>query len=423
MTLNNSYIFLEHPNKQPSSNKDEQGNMVLVVGNNIYSFVKKEFPCVVKGVAREDVFQTKLDCNFNEGKMSCTISFVITEVEKITYLDVIVNGKGHYNLISCLEFIQDKLLNSGVRQHYIEIVSYDAISEYYCNKAFVKLNALERNLRKLLFNIYILHFGKDYYSATMNTVLQEKIKGVIGSSNAKDYLREIRQRYNVSADHAKAIIRLQQFFYSLEFADLQQFLFSPTWTKKDEEDRTAFLEKTKDLSVLSDVELRNAFEKFTPKSDWERFFSCKIQISEIEELIDELRRYRNAVAHLKFFYKDDYQRSNKIIIKLNKAIIEAIKLTEEKDFSQKNAEALCRIFSGITEAMSEMLKSVREAALTIIQSETFQLIKNISTQIKESGMLRDLGKAALGTAKYLSSIGHEDLALEDDVKEESGATE
>ena len=171
------------------------------------------------------------------------------------------------------------------------------------------------------------------------------------------------------------------------------------------------------MSVLSDVELRNAFKKFTPQSDWDRFFSCKIQIPEIEELIDELRRYRNAVAHLKFFYKDDYKRSNKIILKLNKAIIEAIKLTEEKDFSQKNAEALRRIFSGITEAMSEMLKSVREAALTIVQSETFQLMKNISTQIKGSGVLQDLRKSASEIVKYLSSASHEELTLEDDEEE------
>lgn len=411
MTLKNSYIFLEHPNKQPSSYKDEQGNLVFVVGNNIYSFVTNEFPFAVKDTGVKDIFKTKLDYNLNEGKMSCSVSFVITEVEKITYLDVIASGNGHYNLIACLEYIQDKLLNSGIRRHYIEIVSYDAISEYYCNKAFVKLNSLERNLRKLLFNIYILHFGKDYYSATMDTVLQEKIKGLIGSSNAKEYQREVKQLYNVSTEHAKAIIRLQQFFYSLDFADLQQFLFSPTWTSVDEEERSAFLTDNKDLSILSNEELRKAFEKYSPKSDWERFFSCKIQISDIEELIDEIRRYRNAVAHLKFFYKDDYNRSNKLILKLNKAIVEAIKLTEEKDFAEKNAESLRRVFAGITETITEMLQSIREATLKFIQSETFQMLKNISTQIRESGIIKNLGKAALQAAEYLS-LAEDDDSIE-----------
>lgn len=414
MTLKNSYIFLEHPNKKPSSYTDEQGNMVFVVGNNIYSFVKDEFPSTVKDTSIEDIFQTKLDCKLDEGKISCIVSFVITELQKTTYLDIIVSGKGHYNLISCLEFIQDKLFNSGVRQHYIEIVSYDAISEYYCNKAFVKLNALERNMRKLLFNIYTLHFGKDYYSVTMDTTLQEKIKGVIGSSNTKEYKREVKQRYNVSADDAKAIIRLQQFFYSLEFSDLQQFLFSPTWTSVDEEERSEFLVNNKDLSALSDVELRNSFKKFTPKSDWDRFFSCKIQISEIEDLIDEIRRYRNSVAHLKFFYKDEYQRSSKLILKLNKAVIEAIKLTEEKDFAEKNAEELRRALSGITEKISEMFKFFRETSLKFVQNQTFQLMRNISTQIRECGEVQKLGKTALQATRYLSTFENEDSIDEDE---------
>lgn len=54
------------------------------------------------------------------------------------------------------------LLASGVRDEYVDIISYDAISEFYCNKILPKLNTLERNLRKLLFNIYIVNFGKEF---------------------------------------------------------------------------------------------------------------------------------------------------------------------------------------------------------------------------------------------------------------------
>ena len=59
------------------------------------------------------------------------------------------------------------------------IVSYDSVSEYYCNKAYPKLNKLERNLRKLLFNTYTVNFGVDYYQKTVSPDLQKKIKGVI----------------------------------------------------------------------------------------------------------------------------------------------------------------------------------------------------------------------------------------------------
>ena len=44
-------------------------------------------------------------------------------------------------------------------------------------------------------------------------------------------------------------------------------------SRDDEIKKEKFLDENKDLSELSDIELRNAFDDFTPKSDWKRFFS------------------------------------------------------------------------------------------------------------------------------------------------------
>lgn len=418
VVLKSSYIFLEHPNKKPSSCEDENGNVVLVLGTNVNGFVNKAFPSAIKDISQDDIFRTKLDCSIVENNGSYSVSFIITQVEKITYLDAIISGKERSKLIAALEQVQEKLFDSDIRQHYIDIVSYDAISEHYCNKIFVKLNTLERNLRKLLFNIYILHFGKDYYSATMDTGLQEKIKGLIGTSNAKEYQREVKEKYNVNTEQAKAIIRLQQFFYSFEFTDIQKFLFTPNWTSIDERERLAFLDRNKDLSDLSDDELRKAFDEFKPKSDWERFFSCKIKISEIEEIIDEIRKYRNAVAHLKFFYKDDYCKCNKLIAQLNKAILEAIKLTEEKDFEEKNAESLSKALSGFTKRITEIMNPIRESIIKFFQSESFQVLNNISTLFKESGIIQNPEIAALQTEQYINPVEENDLIDEDDTEED-----
>ena len=70
--------------------------------------------------------------------------------------------------------------DSGIQADDIMVISYDAISEYYCNKIYPKLNELERNLRKLLFNIYIVNFGKDYYKATVSEDLKQKLKVSLG---------------------------------------------------------------------------------------------------------------------------------------------------------------------------------------------------------------------------------------------------
>lgn len=65
-------------------------------------------------------------------------------------------------------------------------------------------------------------------------------------------------------------------------------MFSPSWTEIDQKEKDKFLSENTDLSILSDEELRNKFLKFTPKSDWERFFSEKIKIEKIEELIKDI---------------------------------------------------------------------------------------------------------------------------------------
>lgn len=410
---------MKHPYKESESTKREDGTLVLVVGKNVYSYIKRAFPSAEKDGDCDGFYRNKCKCIVGEKEESCLVTFLITQVPKVTYLDIEIKGKSKAKIINCLEQVQDKLLNSGVREYYIDVISYDAISEHYCNKMSTKLNALERNLRKLLFNIYILHFGEDYYKVTMNAELQEKIKGLIGSSNAKEYYRDIKKIYNVNSDQAKAIVRLQQFFYSFEFADIQKFLFTPSWTSVDEEARTKFLSKHKNLSELSDEELREAFAKTKPRSDWERFFSSKIHISEIEDVIDCIRIYRNSVAHFKFFYRKDYMECNRLILPLNKAILEAIKITEEKDFAEKNAEALSQALSGVSERISEMMKSVYEAAIKFTQSATYQTLQRITQKAKESRVIENLGRFAIKMSERIDESNDqkdidEECNIEDD---------
>lgn len=100
--------------------------------------------------------------------------------------------------------------------------------------------------------------------------------------------------------------------------------------------------------------------KFTPKSDWERFFSSKIDIQNIEELIDTVRTYRNVVAHFKFFYKNEYDECNKKVSQLNKSILKAIQITEEKDFAEKNSEALKQAVKGVLDSFENFKKSLEE---------------------------------------------------------------
>ena len=368
MEIMNSYILLDkEKEKQEKSKVEDDGTIVIEIGKNVYSYILSVYPNLIKHKEESNIFRAEYDCNVQVCSNCFNIKFIINEVVDITYLDV-VKGKNRTQIIKCLEEIQNAIFTSGIRDDYIDIVSYDAISEYYCNKILPKLNALERNLRKLLFNIYIVNFGKNYYQATINKELQDKIKGVIKAKGNKEKVE---------------IERLRQFFYSFEFNDIQKLLFLPNWTDLDEQEKKNFLDKNKDLSKLSDEELRSAFSKITPKSDWERFFSSKINFPDIEEMIEKIRQHRNNIAHFKFFYKEAYTESNKLINKLNTAILKAIKITEDKDFIKKNTEHFRNAMSEVLVAFEKFNKTIAQAVIPSIQAIKVA-IPPIVEQIRET---------------------------------------
>ena len=366
MTLQNSYIFLENPFKKvpPQNNDSTNEAIVLVLPNSVHTYLKRAFPNIEKTQNYHHFHKTQYYLFKHYDKYTCKVQFTITNVVDTEYLDINVEGNTLNQIVKCLEDIQHTLENSGIRERFVDIISYDAISEYYCNKIYPSFNNLERNLRKLLFNIYIVNFGRDYYKVTINDNLQKKVKGVINTDTDTSEKREkIRSEFNTkSKKDAEEINRLQRFFYSLDYNDIQTLLFSSNWTPHDEDKKNKFLEKHHNLSVLSDEELRAAFSKFTPQSDWKRFFNSKIDIANVEDLIEDIRKYRNEVAHFKFFYKKDYDECRVLINKLNSAIIKAILLTEEKDFLVKNLGELTETLQKIAEGFESFKRFLLEFA-------------------------------------------------------------
>ena len=385
MKLQNSYVFLKNPYwQEPKPYKDSDGTIVLTIGNNLYSYIKKCFPTISKDDGYGDFYKKKYTTAVQCGEGECQAEFIITEVVDTKYLDVVVDAKTKHQAVRCLEHIQNTILSSGVREIYIEIISFDAVSEYYCNKIYPKLNNLERNLRRLLFNSYIVNFGREYYKATVDEDLQRKIKGVVNIDSKKTDKERIKTDYHVAnGKEVEEVMRLQRFFYSLEYIDIQKLLFTPNWTKADECAKAEFLEKNPNLSTLSDEELRNAFAQYIPRSDWDRFFSNKIDIHNIQEMIESIREYRNSVAHFKFFYKDDYDECNVLVNRLNKAIVKAIKMTEDEDFVKKNTEILSATLTGFFEEFSASMNSLAKKITSIFSTALTSFSHRLQESLEE----------------------------------------
>lgn len=347
MQLQSSYIFLPNPyNKRPSQWEDEKGVLHIETGHTVYNHLKTAFPNMISKKADESFFSQEHSLSIEIAGKPIDISIVSKNVIDSYYVSLKAEGGTKAQLVEALEYIHSTLFATQIDEDYISIVSYDAVSEYYCNKLYPKLNRLERNLRKLLFNIYVLNFGKEYFQVTTTKEMQDKAKKII---QAKGGTEKRETQY------------IKQYFYSLEYTDIQQLLFTARWTSMDEETKRSFLGMHENLSKLSDEELRSAINGISPRSDWERFFDEKFQGVNVEKDIEEVRSIRNSVAHCKFLDKEQYVSCNKTINALNKALEKAIKITEEKDFADKNAEYLRKAMSGVSSRIHELVAKINES--------------------------------------------------------------
>lgn len=372
ITLHNNYIFLPNFKKekktQPSKNSTKN-TIQINIQKNIYEYILDIFGIPLKKEILETRFQINCTYKLVINNASYNVNFIINNVAQYVYLDIGVNGKTKTQVIHALEHIQEKMNSSKIEDNYIMIVSYDSISEYYCNKAYPKLNELERNLRKLLFSTYTVNFGVDYYKTTINTEIQNKAKKIIKSKGNKE---------------AKEIKNLKKFFYSTEFSNIQKILFTKEYTKLEEDKKNEFLLKNENLTLLSNEELKNAFHEFSPKSDWDRLFAYKVNISNIEELLEEIRKSRNNIAHCKEFYKNEYLSFNKNANSLNSAIKKAIKITEEDDFDEKNMETLRNTLINMSSIIHQLQESIQEPLKTM----KFDINSSISSFYETSKFLK-----------------------------------
>lgn len=364
--------------KKEEPREKKNGVINIDLGSSVLAYIKQLFSLNKNKSSINILFKQNFSSNIKIDDFSYPVVFTLYEVVKNTYLDIQFTGKSKAQAIKCLEYIHNKLRQSNIHNDYIMIVSYDSISEYYCNKIYPKLNKLERNLRKLLFNIYVVNFGRECYQATTSYELQCKIK------------ERIKAKGN---DEKKEIERLQKSFYSMEFIDIKNLLFTERWTSVEEKAKSDFLERNNELTELSEEELRNAFDRFTPKSDWERFFNNKISDVDVQSLLEIIRVNRNDIAHCKFFYKEQYNITSNAIRTLNKAILTAINLTEEKDFVDKNNEAMKSSLASISnllkdfadknnETMKSSLASISNS-LKYFQDELTKSTKPIAASISE----------------------------------------
>ncbi len=384
MQYKNSYIFLERPKKEITKECRDDNTIVVKLSPSFMSLLKKSF--------KKIKFDYKNSESINSGSFVLkinnkdeTVLFKYHSVWGNYYLDIIVESTIKKHAISVLNEVNTILMskNNCFDEYYVSIISYDYISEYYCNKLFPFLNEFERKLRKVLFNVYTLNFNLDYYSATPNKELKDNIE-----KKSRQLNKELNKLNNESVSNIDCLTKYG--FYSLDYSDIDKLLFTNYVSKKDNDELQKFLDGNEDLSKISDEELRKKFELSKPKNDWARYFGNKNIDDDFQYILNDIRGFRNNIAHCKFISKDQYTECLRLLKHNTKSLDEAISISEEKDFFKKNLELQ-------QESFDRMSKMIRETILSTYKP----LMDNIELITKP---MRELSEKNSSMVNPLSSI-------------------
>ena len=350
MRATNSYIFISKENNTKKEN-------VIVLKHTIpYIFLKyfnvdqdksiiEEIKNHPKRFSKEftNEYDKKIRGSFlyNTIDSRVMVEYKIIEVDSTYYLDITLDSN-KLSIISCLEELNEIFISKEEFMHdYITIISYDYVSEYYCNRVYPILNKFERKFRKLLFNIFTAQFKDLYFEKTATEEIIIKVK------------EKLKKKKGENLD----IYRKQNYFYSLDIGMIRNFLFDETWTSVEEEYKNTLLKQN--FSEIDESKIKQMIENIRPRSNWNRFFADKGFSDDIESVMSTINELRNLVAHNKIFSRIDYNLLKDNLNKMIRNIDIALKKTESKDFILINKRKYYELIKHFKETMDSISNQVK----------------------------------------------------------------
>lgn len=350
-------------------NNEEQFENMLETNNDIR--IDKDKKIIV---FKENYFEYSIGIKLDENIKEITIIFCVENENEFSIESIYKLEKFNNKLMHILE-----CYCSGGMGFKVNILE-DDISYFYCQEIYPKIHRLENKLRKIIYLIMQSALGSNWIEKALpNSVSKYAEKGKIESSD---------------------------FLYHFDFIALGSFLFDKY---TDEE----AIRKRDDLDGSIDkftkVEIENIIKNAKPKSNYDRFFSRKLDSDKLKEMWEELYIYRNKVAHNKIMRKSDYDRCIKLIGKLDVKFDQCIKKIKNVKFSVDDIAGL--------KTFSETLSKFYLKSLTIPYIEALKTSSNIMDSVVK-GI-----KSALEASNYSKRIYYSDNVESLESKEDKGIEE
>lgn len=319
------YIFINKENKQMPVRQNETKKLQLSdLINPVYLMIKQLFKHI-----ENKIFAVEIDGE------DFTFSYVCTKMVKDVYYIRLETNYTPARSAKILNEVHSILTKGPHRKDFNIVLSFDGASEHYCEKIFPKFNTFERKMRNLIFNILIQAFGAKWVEKAISDEIKQELlkKGVDKNKLIEDALHELTN------------------------FQLEKLLFTPY----READLFKLIDEelnTENISGMEKTEIIKALSKGRPASLWERYFASLINIVNLEEKLSTLRKYRNSVAHHKYFSISDFEKCKTILNALIKDLDSTIEITENREFENIDMSSIISAFSNMMRELQSISNSV-----------------------------------------------------------------
>lgn len=266
-----------------------------------------------------------------------------------------------------LNEVNKKLNGPDIKKKFNLIVAYDEVSEYYCGKISQKFGKSERLLRELIFLIMIKTFGAEWGKKTIAKEMLNNVKASAGGLNEAQIIETV--------------------LYEMTISQLEDYLFKPySGLEKNPELEEEF--NKVDISELSETEKTNWLKIVQKRSLWDDYFvDYGLDIENMKQDLENIRKYRNKVAHNKKFSKEYYDYSRKLLNSFNKTLSSAISDIEERDFAQTDWRVSYKntvnMISNMMNIISEEMQEGFDALSKSMAGCMEEMIKSVNVSLKQ----------------------------------------
>ncbi len=196
---------------------------------------------------------------------------------------------------------------------------WDDVSMYYGRKLYPQIIEVESLLRKIIYMFMLKNSGSKWLNKKSPEAFRKDIEQTAKKNNVE--LNE----WNTDALAYANFNALGSFFfkkYSIH-SDLQRLV-----------------EKLPKLKQSSDEEIQDLVEQFQSKSNWDRYFSDKINVKDLSDKWNKLYAHRNEVAHAKKITRKEYKDALGIIEELKEAFTKCLESLQDIKMTPEQAKAV-----------------------------------------------------------------------------------